>query len=133
MGWRIAVYWKTDQTFYPGTVQAFDATTGRHHVVYADGDEEHLCLSNESLKWLLPPPFRVSSPPPPSQRFSTHVIAEQHQCPQTVGSLWWKLTWLNNTAWTDQTSGLVELAIESVSSSSRVARTRGQLLLMWGK
>ena len=64
MGWRIAVYWKTDQTFYPGTVQAFDATTGRHHVVYADGDEEHLCLYNESLKWLLPPPFRVSLHPP---------------------------------------------------------------------
>ena len=65
VGWRIAVYWKTDQTFYPGLVQAFDATTGRHHVLYADGDEEHLCLSSESLKWLLPPPFRVSLPPRP--------------------------------------------------------------------
>lgn len=54
-GWRLAVYWKSDQAFHEGTVMGFDASMGRHHVVYTDGDEERLHLGNEHIKWLSPP------------------------------------------------------------------------------
>jgi hypothetical protein len=32
IGWRIAVYWKDDRTFYEGQVYDYEASTGRHKV-----------------------------------------------------------------------------------------------------
>lgn len=61
IGWRIAVYWKSNQAFYTGTVQAFDAAMSRHHVLYNSSDEEYLLLAVEHIKWL-------QSPPPPAAR-----------------------------------------------------------------
>lgn len=63
IGWRIAVYWKADQTFYCGTIQAFDSAMSRHHLVYNDGDEEHLQLGGEHVKWLSPPTHTPKSNP----------------------------------------------------------------------
>lgn len=55
IGWRVAVYWKDDRTFYEGDVRDFDNSTGRHKVLYNDGEEEWLSLRNERVIWRLPP------------------------------------------------------------------------------
>ena len=44
MGWRIGVYWKDDQKFYNGEVESFETATGRHVILYDDGE----------LVWILP-------------------------------------------------------------------------------
>ena len=38
VGWRIAVHWKEDAKFYAGEVTSFDTATGRHEVLYDDGE-----------------------------------------------------------------------------------------------
>ena len=55
IGWRIAVYWKDDRTFYDGEIKDFDNSTGRHKVIYSDGEEEWLSLRNERIIWRLAP------------------------------------------------------------------------------
>jgi hypothetical protein len=34
VGWRVAVYWKDDRTFYEGELADYEASTGRHKVRY---------------------------------------------------------------------------------------------------
>lgn len=43
VGWRIAVHWKEDAKFYAGEVTSFDTATGRHEVLYDDG-EASVCI-----------------------------------------------------------------------------------------
>ena len=38
LGWRIGVYWKDDQKFYNGEVESFETATGRHVILYDDGE-----------------------------------------------------------------------------------------------
>ena len=38
VGWRIAVHWREDAKFYAGEVVSFDTATGRHEVLYDDGE-----------------------------------------------------------------------------------------------
>ncbi|KAK9832914.1 hypothetical protein WJX74_001631 [Apatococcus lobatus] len=54
VGWRIAVHWKEDAKFYAGEVISFDTATGRHEVLYDDGEKEHISLTSEKVKWVLP-------------------------------------------------------------------------------
>nr|XP_033514746.1 histone-lysine N-methyltransferase ATX2-like isoform X3 [Nicotiana tomentosiformis] len=50
-GLQCKVYWPLDADWYSGRVIAYNSETGRHHVKYVDGDEEHLLLSNERVKF----------------------------------------------------------------------------------
>ncbi|KAK3268876.1 hypothetical protein CYMTET_22646 [Cymbomonas tetramitiformis] len=49
VGSKIEVFWKDDDCFYPGVVKEFNED-GKAHVVYDDGDEETLDLSEENFK-----------------------------------------------------------------------------------
>lgn len=40
----MSIYWPDNSTFYVGEVIGFDNVTGRHHVLYDSGDQEHLAL-----------------------------------------------------------------------------------------
>ncbi|KAK3288759.1 hypothetical protein CYMTET_3776 [Cymbomonas tetramitiformis] len=49
VGTKIEVFWKDDDCFYLGVVKEFDED-GKAHVLYDDGDEETLDLSEENFK-----------------------------------------------------------------------------------
>ncbi|KAK3267043.1 hypothetical protein CYMTET_24372 [Cymbomonas tetramitiformis] len=49
VGSKIEVFWKEDDCFYPGVVKEFNED-GKAHVLYDDGDEETLDLSEENFK-----------------------------------------------------------------------------------
>ncbi|KAK3277989.1 hypothetical protein CYMTET_14037 [Cymbomonas tetramitiformis] len=49
VGSKIEVFWKDDACFYPGVVKEFNED-GKAHVLYDDGDEETLDLSEENFK-----------------------------------------------------------------------------------
>lgn len=55
-------------SFYSGTIQDFDSSTGRHQVSYSDGDEEFLLLAKERIKWVLPPELGVVHPTTPAKQ-----------------------------------------------------------------
>ncbi len=55
VGWRIGVFSRSDATFYPAEVKAFDAGSGRHRIAYEEGAQRS--------------PFRcLSLPLPPAER-----------------------------------------------------------------
>ncbi|KAK3241341.1 hypothetical protein CYMTET_48882 [Cymbomonas tetramitiformis] len=49
VGSKIEMFWKGDDCFYPGVVKEFNED-GKAHVLYDDGDEETLDLSEEDFK-----------------------------------------------------------------------------------
>ncbi|XAR50477.1 hypothetical protein NMG60_11004817 [Bertholletia excelsa] len=51
VGCEIKVWWPLDRKFYEGAISSFDDVENKHRVLYADGDEETLDLSQE--RWLL--------------------------------------------------------------------------------
>ncbi|BDA40778.1 probable DNA mismatch repair protein MSH6 at C-terminar half [Coccomyxa sp. Obi] len=55
IGWRVSIYWPDNSTFYVGEVIGFDNVTGRHHVLYDNGDQEHLALNAAKVCWVMPP------------------------------------------------------------------------------
>ncbi|CAL8467270.1 g6807 [Coccomyxa elongata] len=61
IGWRIGVYWRDDAVFYAAEIIGFDTGTGRHQVLYDDGEEEMVSLTTEKVKWMLPPGVRGSA------------------------------------------------------------------------
>ncbi|WIA16327.1 hypothetical protein OEZ85_013026 [Tetradesmus obliquus] len=61
VGWRVAVYWKDDHTFYEGTLADYEPSSARHKVQYVDGEQEWLALRNERVIWRLPPKDDSSS------------------------------------------------------------------------
>ena len=52
VGTRIKVYWATDQTWYVGTVRAFDRVSGWHTVAYDDGDQQTEPLNDPQFHWM---------------------------------------------------------------------------------
>ena len=52
VGQRLRVFWPDDDTFYAGTVTAFDERTGTHEVQYDDGNVEQLQLQGERIELL---------------------------------------------------------------------------------
>ena len=55
-GWRIAVRWDEDRTYYYAVVEDFDEAEApcAHRVLYDDGESEWLDLGCERLKWVAP-------------------------------------------------------------------------------
>ncbi|RAL54385.1 hypothetical protein DM860_001513 [Cuscuta australis] len=53
IGLQCKVYWPLDADWYKGCVHGYNFDTGRHHVKYSDGDEEHLILTNERVKFFV--------------------------------------------------------------------------------
>ncbi|XP_060181088.1 histone-lysine N-methyltransferase ATX2-like [Lycium barbarum] len=51
IGLQCKAYWPLDADWYTGRIIGYNSETGRHHVKYVDGDEEHLLLSNERIKF----------------------------------------------------------------------------------
>jgi len=51
VGWNLGIHWGADDKFYDAHVINWDAPSRRHHVLYADGEDEWLDLSAESLAW----------------------------------------------------------------------------------
>ncbi|CAN4090750.1 unnamed protein product [Withania somnifera] len=51
IGLHCKAYWPLDADWYTGRIVGYNSETGRHHVKYVDGDEEHLLLSNERIKF----------------------------------------------------------------------------------
>ena len=47
VGKRIAVYWPDDDAWYTGSIQSYDGKEGKHSVMYDDGIDEMLKLSDE--------------------------------------------------------------------------------------
>lgn len=52
VGRRLRIYWPGMGRWYAGTVRGYDAATGRHHVVYKDGDSLEHRLRHEAVRWV---------------------------------------------------------------------------------
>ena len=59
VGWRIAVFWPGDMTFYSGEISSFDEETGRHDVSYDDTEEGTIKIGEDKVKWILAPGVAV--------------------------------------------------------------------------
>ena len=46
IGWRVGTYWADSATFYEGEVVGYDNASGRHHLVYDSGEQEHVLLTS---------------------------------------------------------------------------------------
>ena len=55
-GRMLEIYWPNERTWYRGTVDAYDARLGQHHVTYDDGDKFWYTLKKEEdrkhLRWI---------------------------------------------------------------------------------
>lgn len=52
VNWRLQLRCPADGASHVGHVLAFRGLSGRHHILYADGEEEWVALAAESLEWL---------------------------------------------------------------------------------
>jgi|AntAceMinimDraft_1070359.scaffolds.fasta_scaffold09667_5 hypothetical protein len=50
IGWKVRVFWPDESEWFHGTVRGFDAGSGRHAVVYEDGDEQEITLGKGAEK-----------------------------------------------------------------------------------
>lgn len=46
LGRRIQIYWDADGAYYPGTVVAYSINSGKHTIMYDDGDKERVSLAS---------------------------------------------------------------------------------------
>ncbi|CAO2816874.1 unnamed protein product [Amaranthus hypochondriacus] len=53
VGIRVMIWWPDDKKFYEGAIEHFDHSTGKHKVVYTDGDVEFLKLERQKWKQIL--------------------------------------------------------------------------------
>jgi len=49
VGWKVRVFWPAEKAWFYGVVEAFDAQTGKHSVVYEDGDEQIVSLTKRGV------------------------------------------------------------------------------------
>jgi hypothetical protein len=73
VGWRVAVYWRSDAAFHSGDVAAYYPASGRHRVVYDDRADETLDLGAEVLRWVLP--LGVAAGPSPAPQAGYPLVA----------------------------------------------------------
>ncbi len=52
VGAAVKVFWKDDEAWYKGRIEAFDGA--KHHVAYEDGDDEWIVLADEQVQLLQP-------------------------------------------------------------------------------
>jgi len=67
VGRRLRVFWPAPESaWFSGQVEHWDEATGRHSVVYDDGDCEQLLLAEEQIEWIhgTGPSRGVESKPP---------------------------------------------------------------------
>uniref|UniRef100_A0ACD5YI65 Uncharacterized protein n=1 Tax=Avena sativa TaxID=4498 RepID=A0ACD5YI65_AVESA len=62
VGRRLRVYWPLDKVWYGGRLDAYDEGSGRHRVMYDDGEEEEVDLAKEKFEWA------AEAPPPPARK-----------------------------------------------------------------
>lgn len=51
IGQRLRVKWAKNK-FYTGVVESYDPFTGKHRVLYADGDKKEYVLSQKTIEWI---------------------------------------------------------------------------------
>ncbi|KAJ8635768.1 hypothetical protein MRB53_010035 [Persea americana] len=51
IGFKCKVHWPLDAKWYDGLIDGYNEETCRHHIKYADGEEENLILLKESVKF----------------------------------------------------------------------------------
>ncbi len=91
VGRRLSVWWPGDKQSYCGTVTEFNAATGRHFVVYEDGEERWHSLHKQRVEWLdneRPAQLPAAQPAqrPAEMRDVNESVAAAHR-PQGRGSL----------------------------------------------
>lgn len=52
VGRRLKVHWPDEMAWFAGHVSRFDELSGKHFVVYDDGDSEELVLAAERFEWI---------------------------------------------------------------------------------
>ena len=52
VGRRVSIYWDGDDQYFDGTIKEHAISTGKHLVLFDDGDQEWYDLAAETLKWL---------------------------------------------------------------------------------
>jgi hypothetical protein len=57
-GRRLEVFWEGDGVFYRGTVTGYSTTSGKHTIMYDDGDTERVKL--DQVRGVLPSDMRAS-------------------------------------------------------------------------
>jgi len=55
IGKKVRVFWPVDESWYSGTVQKFDASTGEHLLQYQDGDTEWVKIGENNTSGHSPP------------------------------------------------------------------------------
>ncbi len=60
---RVSVWWEAEGRNFSGTVKAFDVVSGRHLVVYDDGDHRHEAFNDGETRWSV---LDVPQQPPPT-------------------------------------------------------------------
>ncbi|XP_024523621.1 histone-lysine N-methyltransferase ASHH3 isoform X2 [Selaginella moellendorffii] len=51
VGHRVRVWWPLDQKYYSGRIIRYNASIGKHQILYDDGDEEEISLLEEKWSW----------------------------------------------------------------------------------
>jgi hypothetical protein len=51
-GRRLDVFWEGDGVYYRGTVTGYSITSGKHTIMYDDGDVERVKLTDVPHRWL---------------------------------------------------------------------------------
>ena len=57
VGRAVKVWWKDDAQFYCGTVNAYDTASGKHRVLYDDGEWEFIDIGVEPVLTDMEPPI----------------------------------------------------------------------------
>jgi hypothetical protein len=60
VGRRLKVHWPDEMQWFAGHVAHFDEASGKHHIVYDDGDSEELVLAAERFEWIQTPAVAVN-------------------------------------------------------------------------
>jgi hypothetical protein len=50
-GRRVDVWWEGDGVYYRGTVTGYSTSTGKHTIMYDDGDVERVILAEVRRQW----------------------------------------------------------------------------------
>lgn len=51
-GRRIEIWWGGEEVYYAGTVTSYSSVTGKHTILYDDGDVEKIDLTDRPYRWL---------------------------------------------------------------------------------
>lgn len=64
-GRRIEIWWAGEAVYYAGTVTSYSSVTGKHTILYDDGDMEKIDLTDRAYRWLDDgrPGSKSSAPP----------------------------------------------------------------------